>query len=46
MTNLVEECIKSIDEVQITEITQAENKCSSCNRDCYLFFLLQIDESE
>ena len=27
---LVEECIKSIDEVQITEITQAENRCSSC----------------
>ena len=26
---LVEECIKSIDEVEITEITQAENECSS-----------------
>ena len=27
---LVEECIKSIDEVEITGITQDENKCSSC----------------
>ena len=27
---LVEECIKSIDEVEITKITQAENKRSSC----------------
>ena len=27
---LVEECIKSIDEVEITEITEDENKNSSC----------------
>ena len=27
---IVEEYIKSIDEVKITEVTQAENKCSSC----------------
>ena len=26
---LVEQCIKSINEIEITEITQAENKCSS-----------------
>ena len=27
---LIEECTKSIDEVDITEITQAKNECSSC----------------
>ena len=27
---LIEECIKSIDEVEITEITEVENKCISC----------------
>ena len=35
---LVEECIKSIDEIEITEIAQTENKCSS--RTLYLVLLL------
>ena len=30
LDKLVEERIKSIDEVEITKITRAENKCSSC----------------
>ena len=34
---LVEECIKSIGEVEITEITKAENKCSSCTLYIVLF---------
>ena len=34
---LVEECIKSIDEVEITEITHAENKCRSCTLHIVLF---------
>ena len=34
---LVEECIKSIDEVEITEITQAENECSCCTLYIALF---------
>ena len=36
---LVEECTESIDEVKITEITQAENehKCSSCTLYIVLF---------
>ena len=38
---LVEECAKSIDEVEITDITQAENehknKCSSCTLFIVLF---------
>ena len=41
---LVEECIKSIDEVEITEITQAENehekKCSSCTLYIVLFSII------
>ena len=36
---LVEECIKSIDEVEITEITRAENKCSSCTLHIVLFLI-------
>ena len=35
---LFEECIESIDEVQITEITQTENRCSSCT--LYIVLLL------
>ena len=37
VNKLVEECIKSIDEVEITEITQAENKSSSCTLHIVLF---------
>ena len=39
---LVEECIKSIDEVEITEITHAENKCSSCTLYIVLFSMIFI----
>ena len=34
---LIEECTKSIDEVEITEITQAKNECSSCTLYTVLF---------
>ena len=34
---LIEKCAKSIDEVRINEITQAENKCSSCTLYIVLF---------
>ena len=37
MDKLVEECTKSIDEVQITERTQTENRCSSCTLYIVLF---------
>ena len=37
VNELVEECIKSIDEVEITEITQAKNECSSCTLYIVLF---------
>ena len=37
---LVEECIKSIDEVEITEITQDENKYSSCTIYIVLFSII------
>ena len=41
---LVEECIKSIDKVEITEITQAKNehkyKCSSCTIYIVLFSII------
>ena len=42
VNELVEECIKSIDEVEITEITQAKNECSSCTQCilyCFQYFL-------
>ena len=39
---LVEECIKSIDEVEVTGITQDENKCSSCTVYKVLFWIFFI----
>ena len=37
VNKLVEECIKSIDEVEITEATRAGNKCSFCTLYIVLF---------
>ena len=39
---LVEECIKTINELEITGITQDENKCSSCKVHKMLFWIFFI----
>ena len=37
---LIEECTGNIDEVEITEITEAENECSSCTLYIVLFSII------
>ena len=37
---LIEECNKNIDEVEITEITQAKNECSPCTLYIVLFSII------
>ena len=39
---LIEECTKSIDQVEITEITQVKNECSSCTLYIVLFSIFSM----